>query len=175
MQSCTRARFDTPLGIDKLGSLALDLPAPQKAAPTGHTIAVIGGGPAGLSAAWQLGLKGHSVDLYEATDKLGGKLELCIPRERLPHEILEKELSRFREIGVNIHLEQTINQKKFNELYKEHDILVVACGAHKPRIFPFPMMTGLLWRIFPSPSCGETGWASLGPTVPERPPSLDFY
>jgi NADPH-dependent glutamate synthase beta subunit-like oxidoreductase/glutamate synthase domain-containing protein 3 len=138
MQSCTRARFDTPLGIDKLGSLALDLPAPQKAAPTGHTIAVIGGGPAGLSAAWQLGLKGHSVDLYEATDKLGGKLELCIPRERLPHEILEKELSRFTEIGVNIHLEQAINQKKFNEIYKEHDILVVACGAHKPRIFPFP-------------------------------------
>ncbi len=100
MQSCTRSKLDKPLGIDKLGRLALDLPAPEKAAATGHTIAVIGGGPAGLSAAWQLGLKGHSVDLYEATDKLGGKLELCIPRERLPQEVLQKELSRFREIGV---------------------------------------------------------------------------
>ncbi len=138
MQSCTRGRIDKPLSIDKLGRLALDLPAPQKAYPTGHAIAVIGGGPAGLSAAWQLGLKGHTVDLYEATDKLGGKLELCIPRERLPQEVLQKELSRFREIGINIHLNAKIDQKRFEEIYKGHEIVVVACGAHKPRIFPFP-------------------------------------
>jgi len=138
MQSCTRGQIDQPLSIDKYGRLALDLPAPKKADATGHTIAVIGGGPAGLSAAWQLGLKGHSVDLYEATDKLGGKLELCIPRERLPQEILQKELSRFREIGVNVHLNAKIDQKKFEEIYKDHEAVVVACGAHKPRIIPFP-------------------------------------
>ena len=138
MQSCTRGQLDKPLSIDKLSSLALDLPAPKKAEPTGHTIAVIGGGPAGLSAAWQFGLKGHTVNLYEATGKLGGKLELCIPRERLPHEILEKELSRFQEIGVNIHLNAEIGQKKFEEIYKDHEIVVIACGAHKPRIIPFP-------------------------------------
>lgn len=138
MLSCTRGQFDKPLSIDKLGRLALELPAPQKADPTGHTIAVIGGGPAGLSAAWQLGLKGHTVDLYEATDKLGGKLELCIPRERLPHEILEKELSRFIEIGVHVHLNKKINQETFEEIYKDHEIVIVACGAHQPRIFPFP-------------------------------------
>jgi NADPH-dependent glutamate synthase beta subunit-like oxidoreductase/NAD-dependent dihydropyrimidine dehydrogenase PreA subunit len=138
MQSCTRGRLDKPLGIDRLGRLALDLPAPKKAEPTGHSIAVIGGGPAGLSAAWQLGLKGHTVDLYEATDKLGGKLELCIPRERLPHEVLEKELSRFREIGVHVHLNEKIDQKRFEEIYKGHEVMIVACGAHKPRIFPFP-------------------------------------
>jgi len=138
MQNCTRGSIDKPLSIDKLGRLALDLPAPQKAAPTGHAIAVIVGGPAGLSAAWQMGLKGHTVDLYEATDKLGGKLELCIPRERLPQEVLQKELSRFREIGVNIHLNAKINQKSFEGIYKYHEIVIVACGAHKPRIFPFP-------------------------------------
>jgi NADPH-dependent glutamate synthase beta subunit-like oxidoreductase/ferredoxin len=138
MQSCTRGQIDKPLSIDKLGRLALELPAPKKADPTGHAVAVIGGGPAGLSAAWQLGLKGHSVDLYEATDKLGGKLELCIPRERLPQEVLQKELSRFKDIGVSIHLNATIDQKKFEEIYKEHELVVVACGAHKPRIFPFP-------------------------------------
>lgn len=138
MHSCTRGKLDTPLSIDRLGSLALDLPAPEREKPTGHTIAVIGGGPGGLSAAWQLALKGHTVDLYEATDKLGGKLELCIPRERLPQEVLQKELSRFKEIGVTIHLNSHINQKRFNEIYKQHEIIVVACGAHKPRIFPFP-------------------------------------
>jgi len=138
MQSCTRGRLDKPLSIDKLGSFSLNIPAPKKAEPTGHTIAVIGGGPSGLSAAWQLALKGHAVDLYEATDKLGGKLELCIPRERLPHEILEKELSRFKEIGVAIHLNAKIDMKQFEEIYKNHEVVVVACGAHKPRIFPFP-------------------------------------
>jgi len=138
MQSCTRGLFDKPLSIDKLGSLALDMPAPKREKPTGHKIAVIGGGPAGLSTAWQLGLKGHAVDLYEATDKLGGKLELCIPRERLPHEILEKELSRFREIGVDVHLNAKIDQNKFNDIYKDHELVVVACGAHKPRVVAFP-------------------------------------
>ncbi len=138
MQSCTRSHLDTPLSIDKLGRLALDLPAPKKDKPTGHTIAVIGGGPAGLSAAWQLALKGHTVNLYEATDKLGGKLELCIPRERLPQEILQKELSRFKEIGVNIYLNEKIDQNRFEEIYNQHEIVIVACGAHKPRIIPFP-------------------------------------
>jgi NADPH-dependent glutamate synthase beta subunit-like oxidoreductase/glutamate synthase domain-containing protein 3 len=137
MQSCTRGQLDKPLSIDKFGSLALNLPAPKKAEPTGHTIAVIGGGPSGLSAAWQLGLKGHTVNLYEAADKLGGKLELCIPRERLPQEILQKELSRFGEIGVHVYLNAQIDQKRFEEIYKDHEIVVVACGAHKPRIFPF--------------------------------------
>lgn len=137
MQSCTRGQLDKPLSIDKFGSLALNLPAPKKAEPTGHTIAVIGGGPSGLSAAWQLGLKGHTVNLYESADKLGGKLELCIPRERLPQEILQKELSRFGEIGVHVYLNAQIDQKRFEEIYKDHEIVVVACGAHKPRIFPF--------------------------------------
>lgn len=138
MQSCNRGKIDKPLNINKLGSLALNIPAPKKADPTGHSIAVIGGGPAGLSAAWQLALKGHNVNLYEATDKLGGKLELCIPRERLPQEILQKELSRFKEIGVNIYLNEKIDQKRFEEIYQNHEIVIIACGAHKPRVIPFP-------------------------------------
>lgn len=138
MQACTRTRLDKPLSIDKLGELSLDLPAPEKASPTGHKIAVIGGGPAGMSAAWQLALKGHAVDIYEASGKLGGKIELCIPRERLPHEILEKEISRFKELGVNLHLNMKVDKDKFHEIYKEHEVVVLACGAHQPRKISFP-------------------------------------
>ena len=138
MNSCTRGLIDKPLNIDKLGGLALELPAPKKEKPTGHSIAVIGGGPAGLSAAWQLALKGHSVDLYEAMNKLGGKIEYCIPRERLPHDILEKELSRFSELGVNVHLNAKIDRAQFEEIYKSHELVVVACGAHQPRKVAFP-------------------------------------
>jgi NADPH-dependent glutamate synthase beta subunit-like oxidoreductase/glutamate synthase domain-containing protein 3/ferredoxin len=138
MQSCTRGRIDQPLNIKELGNLALKQPAPKPAKKTGHKIAVVGGGPAGLSAAWQLALKGHSVDLYEAEEKLGGKIELCIPRERLPHRILLKELSRFSEIGVTAHLGKPINQKAFDKIYRSHAVVVVACGAHKPRKIEFP-------------------------------------
>jgi NADPH-dependent glutamate synthase beta subunit-like oxidoreductase/glutamate synthase domain-containing protein 3/ferredoxin len=138
MGSCSRATFDKPLDISRMGSLALELPAPEKADPTGHKIAVIGGGPAGMSAAWQLGLKGHSVDIYEASARLGGKIEMMIPRERLPHEILEKEISRFGEIGVNVRLNTPVDKEKFRDIYNGHEIVIVACGAHKPRRLPIP-------------------------------------
>ncbi len=138
MQACTRSQLDRPLGIDALGSLALEPTAPKKDKPTGHKIAVIGGGPGGLSAAWHLALKGHEIDLYEASDKLGGKIEFCIPRERLPHQILEKELSRFEEIGVNVRLNEKIDVQKFDGIYKSHEVVIVACGAQKARTITFP-------------------------------------
>lgn len=138
MQDCTRGRIDTPVNIDRMGGLALDLPAPRKSAPTGHKVAVIGGGPGGLSAAWQLALKGHEVDLYEASGKLGGKIEHCIPRERLPHQILEKELSRFEELGVKVHLNMKIDKAKFEDIHKGHEFVIIAIGAQKGRTVPFP-------------------------------------
>lgn len=138
MQACTRGLYlDRPLDIKNLGSQSLDLPAPKPAEPTGKKVAVVGGGPGGLSAAWQLALKGHEVDLYEAADKLGGKMELCIPRDRLPVEVLQKELSRFEELGVNINLGKKIDRRAFVKIYKDHDVVVVACGAHRPRVIPF--------------------------------------
>lgn len=138
MTDCTRGRIDQPLNIKAYGSAALNLKAPKKAKSTGQSIAIIGGGPGGLSAAWQLGLKGHTVDLYEASDKIGGKLEMCIPRERLPQKILDKELSRFAEIGVNAHVKSPVDKKKFEKIYKDHDVVVIAVGAHEGRVIPFP-------------------------------------
>ena len=138
MTDCTRGRVDEPLNIKEYGAVALELKAPKKAKSTGFSVAIIGGGPGGLSAAWQLGLKGHSVDLYEAGNKIGGKLEMCIPRERLPKEILDRELSRFAEIGVKVHVKTPVDRTKFETIYKDHDIVVVAVGAHEGRVIPFP-------------------------------------
>jgi NADPH-dependent glutamate synthase beta subunit-like oxidoreductase/glutamate synthase domain-containing protein 3/NAD-dependent dihydropyrimidine dehydrogenase PreA subunit len=138
MTDCTRGRVDQPLNIKEYGAAALNLKAPKKAKATGNKIAVIGGGPGGLSTAWQLGLKGHSVDLYEASAKIGGKLEMCIPRERLPKKILDKELSRFAEIGVNVQTGAKVDRKKFESIYKKHDVVVIAVGAQEGRVIPFP-------------------------------------
>ena len=138
MTDCTRGRVDTPLNIKEYGSAALNLKAPKKAKATGNKVAVIGGGPGGLSAAWQLGLKGHSVDLYEASPKIGGKIEMCIPRERLPKRILDKELARFAEIGVNVETRSKVDKTKFENIYKNHDVVVIAVGAQEGRVIPFP-------------------------------------
>jgi NADPH-dependent glutamate synthase beta subunit-like oxidoreductase/glutamate synthase domain-containing protein 3/NAD-dependent dihydropyrimidine dehydrogenase PreA subunit len=138
MTDCTRGRFDEPLNIKEYGSAALNLKAPKRAKETGHSVAIIGGGPGGLSAAWQLGMRGHHVDLYEVSPKIGGKIEMCIPRERLPKKILDKELARFAEIGVNVHTKFRVDKNKFDNLYKNHDLVVIAVGAHEGRVIPFP-------------------------------------
>jgi NADPH-dependent glutamate synthase beta subunit-like oxidoreductase/glutamate synthase domain-containing protein 3 len=137
MDACTRGQIDTPLDIKQLGSLSLEIPAPKKARSTGNRVAVIGGGPAGLSAAWQLALKGHAVNLYEASNHMGGKLDMCIPRERLPQQILNKEISRFEEMGISVHLKTKVTGKLFQKIYDEHEVVVVACGAHEARIIKF--------------------------------------
>ncbi|UCD34148.1 MAG: FAD-dependent oxidoreductase [Nitrospiraceae bacterium] len=138
MQACTRMRVDRAFNIKEMGRASLEVKAPKPAKKTGKTVAVIGGGPGGLSAAWHLALKGHSVNLYEAEEKLGGKLELCIPRERLPEQILLKELERFREMGVNVSLGVKVTREKFDALRGSHDALIVACGAHRPRTMTLP-------------------------------------
>jgi len=138
MQSCTRGSIDKPLDIDRMGSLSLNIGAPKKAPATNKKIAIIGAGPAGMSAAWQLAIKGHKATLFEASDKMGGKLELCIPHERLPREILEKERERFLELGIEVKLNTLIDKELFKDIYNEYESVVIACGAHKPRMVNFP-------------------------------------
>lgn len=138
MDACTRSKVDRPLNIKELGRVSLKIKAPRPEKKTGKRVAVIGGGPGGLSAAWHLALKGHTVDLYEAEERLGGKVEFCIPRERLPQEVLRHELERFKEVGVNIHLGTRVDKERFEEVYNSHDVVVVACGANRPRRLNIP-------------------------------------
>jgi NADPH-dependent glutamate synthase beta subunit-like oxidoreductase/NAD-dependent dihydropyrimidine dehydrogenase PreA subunit len=147
MTDCTRGRVDQPLNIKEYGSAALNLKAPKKAKATGRSVAVIGGGPGGLSAAWQLGLRGHTVNLYEAGPRIGGKIEMCIPRERLPKKILDTELARFAEIGVKVHVKTPVDRKKFERIYQDHDLVVIAVGAHEARKIPFPGMEDVVAGI----------------------------
>ncbi len=144
MEACTRSRLDKPVNIKELGRANLHVKIPKTGENTGKKVAIIGGGPGGLSAAWHLALKGHDIDLYEREEKLGGKIEYCIPKERLPQEILNKELERFKEIGINVNTGIEVDKVKFNEIYRDHDAVIVACGAHKPRKMNIPGLENML-------------------------------
>ncbi|APG27805.1 4Fe-4S ferredoxin [Syntrophotalea acetylenivorans] len=147
MDACSRRYLDKPVAMQELGRLSQDVEAPEMLPATGKNVAVIGGGPAGLSAAWQLGLRGHSVTIYEGDEEVGGKLRQAIPSERLPREVLGAEVDRIKSIGVNIETGHQIEQGNFDEIRAKADALVIASGAHNPVVIPFPgherMLKGL--------------------------------
>jgi NADPH-dependent glutamate synthase beta subunit-like oxidoreductase/glutamate synthase domain-containing protein 3/ferredoxin len=138
MDSCSRRFVDSPVSMKELGRFSLNASAPPCAPDTGKSVAIIGGGPGGLSAAWQLRLKGHAVTVYEADKHLGGKLWQVIPTDRLPGEILEKELERILSTGVQTRLNTKVDAQLFQQIRSQHDAVIIATGAHNPVVIPFP-------------------------------------
>ncbi|MBE6015059.1 MAG: glutamate synthase [Lachnospiraceae bacterium] len=137
---CRRNMIDTSVNIRGLKKVAVDnvsadkVPAESKAEPTGKKIAVIGGGPSGLSAAYFLQLMGHSVTVYEEKKKLGGMLRYGIPSYRFPRERLQEDLDVILSTGVEVKLNTRIGngpgEVAFAELQKEYDAVYIAIGAH---------------------------------------------
>ena len=73
---------------------------------SGKKVAVIGGGPAGISVAWQLRLKGHEAVVFDNSPALGGKIAAAIPSSRIPQEVFDKEIERVRQVIPHVHLQQ---------------------------------------------------------------------
>jgi formate dehydrogenase beta subunit len=105
---------------------------------TGKKVAVIGSGPAGLTAAYFLALKGHSVTVYEREEKPGGMLRYGIPRYRLPNNILEKDINRILESGVEIQTNINIGKDITVESIKNHgaDAIFISTGLSKSKSIP---------------------------------------
>ena len=106
---------------------------------SGKTVAVVGGGPAGLAAARQLTLLGHSVTIYEKHSEPGGMMNQGIPEFRLPREIIQKEIDQIRALGVEIVCNTEIGKTiTLNELTGKHDAVVLAAGTLRPNILNLP-------------------------------------
>ncbi len=102
-------------------------------------IAVIGSGPAGLSCAYQLTRRGYSVSVYEAFSKAGGMLRYGIPDYRLPQDVLDKEIKRIEDLGVEIHCNKTVGKDiPYEELRNKYDAIFVGIGAHKGKLLGIP-------------------------------------
>jgi NADPH-dependent glutamate synthase beta subunit-like oxidoreductase/Pyruvate/2-oxoacid:ferredoxin oxidoreductase delta subunit len=139
MQSCTRQKADLP-AVDTalLGRASLQATLPAPAPATGMKIAVIGGGAAGLSVAWQLRMKGHEAVVHDARPRLGGKITETIPTSRIPDEVVNHELKRVEEAIPHRFLEHPLTAEEFGKLYAAYDVIVVATGARKSRKIPVP-------------------------------------
>lgn len=131
---CRRTMIDFPINIRGLKRFAAEhagyVPAPEKEAPTGRKVAIVGGGPSGLSAAYYLALMGHEVEVFEVRKQLGGMLRYGIPNYRLPRELLQDEIDVILSTGIKAHTEVEIGKDiSLGELKKRFDAVYIAIGA----------------------------------------------
>ncbi|MBF0914366.1 MAG: NAD(P)-binding protein, partial [Atopobium sp.] len=130
---CRRAMVDNPLNILALKRFAAEhmeeTYAPECSPATGKKVAVIGGGPAGLSCAYYLATMGHSVKIFEARKHLGGMLRYGIPNYRLPRERLQSEIDWLLSAGIEVELEHPVLGEELQELRKTYDSVFVGIGA----------------------------------------------
>lgn len=135
---CRRNRVDEPVAINSLKRFVADydmnqtnqyLPEPKT--ETGRRVAIIGGGPAGLTAAYYLGLDGHKVTIFEANPELGGMLRYGIPEYRLPKEILDKEIATITRLCHEVKLNTSLGKEfTIESLRKEgFEAIFIAIGA----------------------------------------------
>ena len=136
--ACRRQHVEEPLSLAYLKAFAADkvlpcgYPMPEKKTESGKTVGIIGGGPAGLSAALRLALNGHKVTIYDKMPKMGGMLRYGIPEYRLPKSILDKEIAQIQKLGItfvnNCELGKDIT---LAEIREKHDAVLAANGAWK--------------------------------------------
>ena len=138
MQACNRCLIDQPANIKGLGKLSGDVKVEVSAQDTGKKIAVVGAGVGGLTTAWILRLRGHAVTVFDREKEIGGKLFWSGSRDRLDTKVLEQELERIKSIGIEFKTGVEIDNKKYNELKKEYDYVVMAVGAYQAKMPPWP-------------------------------------
>lgn len=136
-KQCRRQFVDEPVSIAFLKSFASDMDmasampyVPSVEPDTGKTVAVVGGGPAGLTAAYFLRRQGHSVTVLDAMPKMGGMLRYGIPEYRLPKSLLDKEIQQIADLGVEMRNNVNIGRDTTVEaLRAEYDAVILAAGA----------------------------------------------
>ena len=136
---CRRAQIDDPISIRGLKRFAADaaergeipMPCTIVSKGAGKNVAVIGGGPAGLTCAYHLARMGYKPTVFEAESIAGGMLVTAIPPYRLPRNVIEGEIEMIESLGVEIKLNTRVDKAAFEKIKKDYDAVFVATGADK--------------------------------------------
>ena len=133
---CRRTLIDAPINIRGIKKFAVDqlaadqVETPAPAAPTGKKVAIVGGGPSGLTCAYFCALMGHEVHVLEMRKRLGGMMRYGIPAYRFPRERLDEDIRAIVSAGnVTVHTECRIDAEGMRRLSEEYDAVYVAIGA----------------------------------------------
>ena len=147
---CNRNQVEDHVGINSvehyLGEYAIknNLQFNKPTQQTGKKVAVIGGGPAGLSVAYQLALKGHSVTIFDDHPYLGGMMRYGIPGYRTPREVLDAEIQRILDLGVEAKLNCRIGTDiTMEQINKDYDAVFLGLGAQGGRALPVEGADGI--------------------------------
>ncbi len=144
---CILGKKDEPVAIGNLERFVADFSRkqdtgelPEKAAPTGKKVAVVGSGPSGLTVAGDLLLKGHDVTMLEAFHKPGGVLVYGIPEFRLPKDIVASEVAALEKLGLRIECNSVVGRTvSVDELFEEgYDAVYIGVGAGLPKFLNIP-------------------------------------
>ena len=135
---CRRRMIDDAINIRGLKRYAVDnagdVPQPECAPATGKKVAIIGGGPSGLSCAYYLALMGHKVTVFEEKKKLGGMLRYGIPSYRFPREKLDAEIASILSLGIEAKTGVVFGKDvTFEDIKDEYDCTYIAIGAHQDK------------------------------------------
>ena len=141
--ACKRGKVDEPLAIEALKRFAADFDWGGAANPVlpsrTESVGIIGSGPAGLTAAYDLVSEGYQVTVYEASEEIGGMLATGIPEFKLPLGIIRKEAEAIKAHGVVVIANTRIGKDvSFSELKQKHDAILIATGAHASVRLPVP-------------------------------------
>ena len=137
-ESCNRKDFDESVGINALERFLADfqIPIEKDRAPSGKQVALIGSGPGGLSCSYYLAKLGHRVTVFEALPLIGGLLRAGIPSYRLPSDIVQKEIGRLEELGIQFVTNHRVTKETWRTL-EVFDAILLAHGAWDRPSFPF--------------------------------------
>lgn len=136
---CRRTMIDDSINIRGIKHYVMDkagagtVPVPPCKKPTGRKVAIIGGGPAGLTAAYFLQLMGHQTTVFEEKAQLGGMLRYGIPNYRFPRERLQEDIDAILSTGVEVRLNAQVGTEELNEINDTYDALFIAIGAHSEK------------------------------------------
>ncbi|MBF0135977.1 MAG: FAD-dependent oxidoreductase [Magnetococcus sp. DMHC-1] len=143
---CRRGLVDEPVAINPLKRFSAEYElingpfVPKPGPDTGYKVAIVGGGPAGLSAAFYLRKMGHGVHIFEALPALGGMARYGIPRFRLPWDLMDKEIQAILDMGVSVFHNQRLGQDfTISDLRaRGYGAVLLAIGAHKAKPMRVP-------------------------------------